>query len=187
MLVAELGADAIGMIFNSKSPRCIQMDQASEITRQMPAFVTRVGVFVDSNASYLITILNEVKLDLLQFHGSESAEFCGSFGLPYIKAVQMDDKIELVDIAREFHTCRAILVDTHHPTLAGGTGEVFDWNRLPEALNKPIILAGGLNPDNVGEAIRAASPYAVDVSSGVEKSKGLKDPEKVKKFIQAIT
>lgn len=186
VLAAELGADATGMIFYPPSVRSIEMGQAAEIGMRLPAFVTRVGVFVDPDVDYIKSILDQVELDLLQFHGSESSEYCTSFGMPYIKAVQMSDKLDLVEIVRHHQHSRAILVDTPHPTLAGGTGESFDWKQLSGSFDKPIILAGGLRAANVGDAIRIVSPYAVDVSSGVERQKGIKDSTKLKQFMRAV-
>ncbi len=187
---AEAGADAIGLVFYPDSPRAVTIQQAREICDALPAFVTSVALFVDAEHFVVQDVLNEVPVDLLQFHGSEDAADCAAFAIPYIKAVRMKDDVDVADMAREYRSARGLLVDAYSATAAGGTGESFDWRRIePEVhteLDTPIILAGGLDPDNVAEAIRQVRPYAIDVSSGVEVARGIKDAAKINAFIEAV-
>jgi phosphoribosylanthranilate isomerase len=183
---ASAGADAIGLVFYAKSPRHVTPQQARSIINALPPFVTTVGLFVDASRAEIEAVLNEVPLDTLQFHGEESPEFCASFSRPYFKAISMRDDIDLHSEAERFASASALLVDTFQAGVPGGTGVSFDWKRLPADLSKPLILAGGLNPDNVAQAIIQARPYAVDVSSGVEAAKGIKDAEKIAAFMRGV-
>lgn len=182
----EAGADAIGLVFYESSPRAVTIEQAIEIVSALPAFVTTVGLFVDANTDQVNEISNKVQLDCLQFHGNETAAYCEQFARAYIKAIRMQPETDLNANASEYVSARALLLDTYVKDTPGGTGQAFDWSLVPEHCDKPIILAGGLTPDNVAEAIKQVRPYAVDVSGGVEKSKGVKDVDKIKQFINAV-
>jgi phosphoribosylanthranilate isomerase len=183
---AEAGADAIGLVFYSQSPRAVSLPQAVEIVDHLPAFVTTVGLFVNAHLDEVTEVLNNVKLDCLQFHGNEDVAYCEQFDRPYIKAVRMADDADVERLADEYSSAKALLLDTYVVDVPGGTGQSFNWERVPQTCSKPIILAGGLTPENVADAILVANPYAVDVSGGVELSKGIKDADKVKKFIEEV-
>ena len=186
LAAAEAGADAIGLVFYAKSPRAVSIQQARDIVAALPAFVTTVGLFVNASRGELNEILGAVALDLLQFHGDETPADCESFHRPYIKAlrVQSDDDIAL--LAAPYASARGILLDTFVSGVPGGTGAAFDWSLVPHDLSQPVILAGGLSADNVQAAIKQVRPYAVDVSGGVEASKGIKDAAKIRAFMQAV-
>lgn len=183
---ARLGADALGMVFYTTSPRAVNIAQAQAIVAALPPFVTTVGLFVDAPAEEVAAILQRVPLGLLQFHGEEAPEYCAGFGRPYIKAVRMRPEVDLATEALRYSAAQGLLLDTYRPDQPGGTGEVFDWGRVPPGLAKPIILAGGLTPENVAEAVRTVRPYAVDVSGGVEQAKGIKNAEKLAAFIRGV-
>ncbi len=183
---ARAGADAIGLVFYEPSPRAVSCEQAVEITGTLPAFVTTVGLFVDADADYVTEVLTRVKLDCLQFHGNEDVAFCEQFDRPYIKAIRMSEEINVENLASEYKSASALLLDAYVADVPGGTGQSFNWERVPEKCSKSIILAGGLTPANVGEAIKLAKPYAVDVSGGVEQAKGIKDAAKIEKFINEV-
>ncbi len=183
---AELGVDAIGLVFYAKSPRAVNTQKAVEIASVLPAFVSTVGLFVNPAPEEVQAALAEVPLDLLQFHGDESPAFCAQFKRPYIKAIRMRDDIDLAAELECYSASCGLLLDTYQPGLPGGTGESFDWQRIPENLASKIILAGGLNAENVAEAIKQVQPYAVDVSGGVEASKGIKDAEKMAAFMGEV-
>lgn len=187
-MVAQAGADAIGLVFYEKSPRHLDIQQAAEICQSLPPFVTSVGLFLNAKENYVREVLAEVKLDLLQFHGTESVEYCRSFERPYIKALGMKDKAasEFRALAAPYTDALGILVDSHETGAAGGTGHTFDWTQVPQDYEKPIILAGGLKPENVARAIQATNVYAVDVSSGVEAHPGIKDAAKIKAFMNEV-
>jgi phosphoribosylanthranilate isomerase len=186
LVAAQFGADAIGLVFYQKSPRSVTIEQAQIIMQALPAFVTTVGLFVNAKASLVYEILAELPLDLLQFHGDELPEYCQQFAKPYIKALRMSPNINLQTAAQDYTKAKALLLDTYVKGVAGGTGKVFDWQQVPANLSKPIILAGGLNPDNVNQAISTLHPYAVDVSGGVESSKGIKNADKIAAFIKGV-
>lgn len=190
LAAAAAGADAIGLVFYPKSPRAVTIAQAQAICAVLPPFVSVVALFVDAEHFTVEDVLRELPIDLLQFHGSEDAADCAAFAIPYIKAIRMQDDVDLTEMAAEYRSGRGLLVDAFSASEAGGTGEVFDWGRVaPEVhagLDTPIILAGGLQPGNVAAAIRAVRPYAVDVSSGVEASKGIKDAGRINAFIRAV-
>lgn len=183
---AEAGADAIGLVFYPKSPRVVSIAQAQAIVRELPVFTIIVGLFVNATTEEINQILAQVPLDRLQFHGEESPTACEQFGKPYIKAFRMRPELEIAELAHRYASASALLVDSYVPGIKGGTGVVFDWERLPKILSKPLILAGGLTPENVGQAIRTVKPYAVDVSGGVESTKGIKDSQKINAFMQEI-
>jgi len=181
---ARLGADAIGLVFYSKSPRAVTPGQAAEIAAALPPFVTTVGLFVDPESVNVEGVLAQLSLDLIQFHGDETPEFCGRFGRPYLKAIRMREGIDLAAEQQRYRDARGRLLDTYQPGIPGGTGEAFKWDRVPQDLAASIVLAGGLGPDNVAAAIQQVRPYAVDVSGGVEASKGIKDVAKMAAFFK---
>ncbi|KAA9132068.1 phosphoribosylanthranilate isomerase [Marinihelvus fidelis] len=180
MVAAEAGADVLGFIF-ARSPRRLEPAQAARLTERVRGGIIRVGLFMDQDADEVQAILDAVELDLLQFHGSEPNAYCRSFGRPFIKAISMraGDPGEL---AAAYPDAQGIVLDSHEPGGAGGTGQTFDWRR-PVRVEQPVWLAGGLNPDNVAEAVQRFSPYAVDVSSGVEDSPGVKNHTLIRTFI----
>ncbi|NOX93300.1 MAG: phosphoribosylanthranilate isomerase [Gammaproteobacteria bacterium] len=183
---AALGADAIGLVFYGPSPRNVDIEQACAVMNILPPFVTSTGLFVNATAGEIQAVLDRVNLDLLQFHGDESPEFCTRFNRPYIKAIRMCEDVDLQVEAGKYAQARGLLLDACHPSLPGGTGESFEWTRVPDDLPIPVILAGGLSADNVGEAIRTVQPCAVDVSGGVEAEKGIKDWGKMADFIAGV-
>jgi len=182
----EHGADAIGLVFYAPSPRNVSIAQAAEIARKIPAFVSVVGLFVNAEPGFIQEVTSQVQLDLLQFHGDETPEECLRYGLPFIKAIRVKSDTNLVQCAKDFSVARALLLDTYTEGVAGGTGHVFDWGLIPVGLEKPVVLAGGLNAQNVAQAVAQVRPYAVDVSGGVEASKGIKDAAKIAAFMQQV-
>lgn len=186
LLAAEAGADAIGLVFYDKSPRAVDVHQARAILAALPPFVTSVGLFVNASRCFIGEVLDAVPLDLLQFHGDETPEQCEGHGRPWFKALRVRPGDDLRAEAARFSGARAILLDAYVPGVPGGTGERFDWKLIPVDLPRPLILAGGLTPDNVAEAISSVRPYGVDVSGGVEASRGIKDAAKVAAFIQRV-
>jgi phosphoribosylanthranilate isomerase len=186
LAAAVFGVDAIGLVFSEASPRCVTAGQARTIAAALPPFIKVVGLFVDASAEHIRELLGQVPIDLLQFHGRETPEECRQFGHPYIKAVRMVPDVDIAAEARRYTQAAGLLLDAYDPQLAGGTGATFDWTRVPQDLGKPVILAGGLTSENVARAIEAVRPYAVDVSSGVEQGKGIKDAAKIAAFIRAV-
>lgn len=186
LAAAEAGADAIGFVFYAKSPRAVNVRQARAIIAELPPFVTTVGLFVNATRCELNEILEVVPLDLLQFHGDETPQDCEGYHRPWIKALRVRPGDDLEAACQLYAGARGILLDTYVPGVPGGTGEAFDWSLVPARLGKPIILAGGLSADNVGQAIARVKPYAVDVSGGVEQAKGIKDAAKIEAFMQAV-
>ncbi len=184
--VAECGADAIGLVFYQPSPRNVTIAQAREVVRALPPFITVVGLFVNATDDEIRDVLDAVPLGLLQFHGDEPVRVCGGYDLPYIKALRMAPGLDVAATVACYQDAQGILLDTYQPGVAGGTGEIFDWEAVPDGLKKPIILAGGLTPQNVGEAVTQVRPYAVDVSGGVEAAKGIKDINKISAFVAAV-
>lgn len=183
---ARLGVDAIGLVFYPSSPRGVNIAQAQAIVQALPPFVTVVGLFVDANEIEVSQVLDHVALDILQFHGNETPEYCAAFGRPYLKAIRMREDVDLLQEAERYRQAEALLLDAYHPDMAGGTGERFEWSRIPPSLAPSIVLAGGLDTDNVAQAILQVQPYAVDVSGGVEASKGRKDFQKMAAFVAAV-
>lgn len=179
----DAGADALGFVFYEKSPRHLTIDAAAALVREVPPFVQAVGLFVDAEPAFIEAVLRAVPLDLLQFHGNETPADCARVGRPYIKAVRVNRDTDLLKCAADFEAARGLLLDAFVPGVPGGTGERFDWSLIPPDLPKPVILSGGLTPDNVAEAVECVRPWAVDVSSGVEVSKGIKDAHKIAQFI----
>ena len=186
LAAAEAGADAIGFVFYAKSPRAVDVRQARAIIAELPPFVTTVGLFVNASRCELNEILEVVALDLLQFHGDETPQDCEGYHRPWIKALRVRPGDDLEAACQLYAGSRGILLDTYVAGVPGGTGEAFDWSLVPAHLSKPIILAGGLSADNVGQAIAQVRPYAVDVSGGVEQAKGIKDAAKIEAFMQAV-
>jgi len=182
----EAGADAIGFILYEKSPRYVTIAQAAEISKLLPPFIMRVGVFVNAPPDFVLRAISEIGLTMLQFHGDEPPEFCTQFGLMTMKAFRMKDATVLAEIVK--YKTDAYLLDAYTPGVHGGTGHTFNWNLALEAqkLGKPIFISGGLTPDNVADAIRKIHPFGVDVSSGVESSPGKKDHAEVKAFIKVV-
>ena len=186
LAAVEAGADAIGLVFYSKSPRAVTAVQAREIIAALPPFVTTVGLFVNASRCELNEILEVVPLDLLQFHGDETPVECAGYHRPWIKALRVRPGDDLEAACQLYGGAQGILLDTFVAGVPGGTGEAFDWSLVPARLSKPIILAGGLSAANVGEAITRVRPYAVDVSGGVEASKGIKDHQRIEAFMAAV-
>lgn len=180
------GADAVGLVFHPESPRYIHPEAAADIVSRLPAFVCAVGLFLDPDADAVSRVLDRVPLDLLQFHGREPPTLCRAFGRRYIKAVAMAGSVDPLTYAGEFPDAAGIVLDSHAPGEQGGTGATFDWNTIPVRLGGPIILAGGLGPGNVGEAVSRFRPYGVDVSSGVERAPGIKDAQRMTAFIREV-
>lgn len=186
LAAVEAGADAIGFVFYVKSPRAVTAEQARAIIAALPPFVTTVGLFVDMPRAELNALLQQVPLDLLQFHGDESSADCEGYSRPYIKALRVQAGDDVGSMIARYPAASGILLDTFVAGVPGGTGEAFDWSLVPKQAAKPIILAGGLTPENVRAAIEQVQPYAVDVSGGVEQSKGIKSAEKVRAFIAQV-
>ena len=180
------GADALGFVFYPPSPRAITADKASEIIKQLPPFVTVVALFVNEAPEAIEQILSQVRIDLLQFHGDETPDECQRFHKPYMKAVRMREGIDLHAMRDSYADAGALLLDSYRKGVPGGTGERFEWDRIPEELAGDIVLAGGLGPENIEQAILEVQPYAVDVSGGVEKAKGIKDAEKIAAFMRGV-
>lgn len=181
----QLGADALGFVFYPPSPRYVAPERAAQLVRLLPPFLTRVGLFVNAAPEAVRAVLAQVPLDLLQFHGDEDESYCASFGLPYLKAARVRPGMDLLEYAVRFPTARAILCDAFVEGFGGG-GQTFDWSLIPAALPVPLVLSGGLTPENVGAALKAVRPAAVDVSSGVELAKGIKDHAKLADFIAEV-
>lgn len=192
LAAARSGADAIGLVFYEKSPRHVGIVQAAQLAAALPPFVTTVGLFVNADAAFVREVLQHVPLDLLQFHGDETPGYCAQFGKPYLKAIRVKAGVDLLQCASDFCGARGLLLDAYVEGVPGGTGAVFDWALIPERLPLPVILSGGLDAENVAAAIEQVRPYAVDVSSGVEASKGIntlkgiKDTAKVAAFINEV-
>jgi len=192
LAVAHSGADAIGLVFYERSPRHVTVQQAAQLAAALPPFVTTVGLFVNASAEAVREVLRHVALDMLQFHGDESPEYCAQFAKPYLKAIRVKAGVDLLQCASDFRGARGLLLDAHVEGIPGGTGATFDWTLIPEKLPLPVILSGGLDAGNVAAAIKQVRPYAVDVSSGVEAAKGIntlkgiKDAVKIAAFIKEV-
>ena len=181
---AQAGADAIGLVFYDRSPRYVEVDRAAEICAALPPFISVVGLFVNAPREQVESLVSRLPVDLLQFHGAEAADQCEGFGRPYIKAIGMKEDIDVAGVMQAHPQASGFLFDTWQPDNHGGGGVTFDWARLPGIGDRPAILAGGLTPDNVEQAVRQTRPWAVDVSSGVEQDKGVKSAEKIEAFIR---
>lgn len=186
VMAAELGADAIGLVFYPPSARFVDMETAQRIIAALPPFVMVVGLFVNAEPPAVRTVLESVRIDLLQFHGDEEPETCAAFGRPWLKAVPMGAGADVRDYEQRFASAAGLLLDSHGGQHTGGTGQCFDWAHIPAERHKPLILAGGLHPGNVAEAIRRVHPWAVDVSSGVESAKGIKDAQLMRAFLRGV-
>lgn len=186
LAAAHAGADAIGLVFYSKSPRAVSVQQAREIIAALPPFVTTVGLFVNASRCEINEILDAVALDALQFHGDETPAQCEGFHRPWFKALRVGGDEDVAGQVARYVNASGILLDTFVAGVPGGTGERFDWSLIPSGLTKPLILAGGLTAENVQQAIVEVRPYAVDVSGGVEASKGIKDAAKVQAFVERV-
>ena len=185
LVVAQAGVDAIGLVFYAKSPRAVNAAQAQEIVAVLPPFVSTVGLFVNATQDEINAVLAMVPLDVLQFHGDETPEFCERFSRPYFRALRMQPGVDIAQLAAQYSSAQGILLAAWVPGVPGGTGERFDWAQIP-SLAKPLILAGGLNAHNVTQAMDEVQPWAVDVSGGVEASHGIKDADKVRQFLYAV-
>ena len=186
LVAARCGADAVGLVFYKQSPRYVTTKQAKQVVDALPPFVTVVGLFVNSEVELIREIMASVPLDMLQFHGDESPEFCGQFAHPYLKAIRVKAGVDLLQCASDFDSAKGLLLDAHVDGIHGGTGTAFDWTLIPSELPLPLILSGGLALGNISAAIKQVKPYAVDVSSGVEASKGIKDATKIEAFINEV-
>ncbi len=191
LTVANGGADALGLVFYEKSPRHVNLEHAAKLARDVPPFVTVVGLFVNPSTEYVREVLSKVSLDVLQFHGEETPEFCVQFGRPYLKAIRVKAGVDLLQCASRYASAQGLLLDAFVEGTHGGTGESFDWSIIPHDLPLPVILSGGLHAGNVAAAIKQVRPYAVDVSSGVEatgveSAKGIKDAAKVAAFVNEV-
>jgi phosphoribosylanthranilate isomerase len=186
LAAAYAGAHAIGLVFHPASPRFVDLARAREVIERLPPFVTVVGLFVDPEPQAVLGVLRELSLHLLQFHGDEPPELCASFGLPYLKACRVAPGADLLQYAALHVRAKGLLLDAFIDGTHGGTGRSFDWSLIPRDLPLPVVLAGGLTPANVGAAVRAVRPWAVDVSSGVEREKGVKDAAKIAAFIRGV-
>lgn len=186
ILACDSGADAIGLVFYPPSPRFVSNKQAADVVSALPPFITSVALFVNAQRQEIEQVLDEVAIDLIQFHGDETEEFCASFKRPYIKAVRMKEGLDLYKVQNDYASARGLLLDTYKKGVPGGTGEAFNWDKVPHDLSLPVILAGGLVPENIAQAIKQVKPYAVDVSGGVEASKGKKDRQKIIRFMEGV-
>ena len=180
------GADAIGLVFYAPSPRAVTIAQAQQIVAALSPFISVVGLFVNAKQTEIESVLSKVRLDILQFHGEESASDCQQINMPYYKAIRVKADTNLLQYEAEFKSAKALLLDTYSEAAVGGTGQVFDWNLIPNNLTTPVILAGGLTAENVMQAIQQVRPYAVDVSGGVEATKGIKDVVKIAAFMRGV-
>ena len=187
LAAAGAGADALGFVFYPPSPRNVEVERAAEITAALPPFVTTVALFVNADAGTIAEVVREARIDLLQFHGNECPDYCAQHGRPWIKAVRMKEGVDPEAEARRYAGAQALLLDAYRPGVPGGTGEAFDWDRIPSSLAPRIVLAGGLTPENVAEAVRRVRPWAVDVSGGVEAAPGVKDADKIERFLRGVT
>ena len=192
LCAAHAGADAIGLIFYDASPRAVTIEQAMSISKVLPPFVSTIALFVNALPNEVDKVISRLRPSLLQFHGDEDANYCGQFGIPFLKAVRVGVGMttgDLLEYADQFHAARALLLDTFSNTVYGGSGESFDWNVIPDVMRGHVVLSGGLRPTNVADSIRAIRPWGVDVSSGVEVNegaKGVKDHARIKKFIEEV-
>lgn len=182
---AACGADAIGLVFYERSPRAVTLERAVALVRELPPFVTPVGLFVNAAPETVEAACAAIPGLLLQFHGDETAADCDRFGRPYLRAARMAPDFDLLDFAASFHRATALLLDAHVEGY-GGAGKVFDWSLIPSGVPRPLVLSGGLNPANVTDGVLKLRPWAVDVSSGVEAGKGLKDPALMRQFCDAV-
>ena len=186
LAAARAGAHAIGLVFYPGSPRYITPVKAAEIIQALPPFITTVGLFVNAPADEVRSVVRQAPVELLQFQGDETSDFCRQFGRPYIKAVRVQPGVDLLQYARDYHDAKALLLDAYVEGLHGGSGVAFDWGLVPRGLPLPVIVSGGLTAENVMDAVRRVRPSAVDVSSGVESAKGVKDAARISAFIKGV-
>jgi len=183
---AYAGVDAIGLVFYPPSPRHVSIEMAQKIITALPAFTHVVALFVDATETEIRNVIEQVSINLLQFHGNESPEACKLYNMPYMKAIRMQKNTDIEALSKSYHDASALLLDAYHPQTKGGTGEKFDWELIPKDCSLPIVLAGGLDKNNAADAIRNVHPYALDISSGVESAKGIKDNNKVSEFLTEV-
>lgn len=186
MAAVEAGADALGFVFYEPSPRFVDINRAKLICGEIAPFINTVALFLNANSSYVEEVLAKVRIDIIQFHGDEDEAYCRSFNRPYLKALRVKETTDLTQLAETYASASGLLLDAFDSSQYGGTGKTFDWDLLPKTSALPLILAGGLNPSNVCDAIKKTSVYAVDVSSGVEKTKGVKDHQLIQQFMQEV-
>jgi phosphoribosylanthranilate isomerase len=186
LAAARCGAHAIGMVFHRPSPRYVSPSQAAAIVAALPPFVSAVGLFVDTGSDEVRATIAQVKCHLVQFHGAETPDFCAQFGLPYVRAVRVKPGVDLLQYAHAYRDAKGLLLDAYVDGAYGGTGTSFDWSLIPRTMPLPLILSGGLNPQNVARAVRAVRPWAVDVSSGVEAAPGIKDAVRIAAFMSGV-
>ncbi len=186
LAAAEAGVDAIGLVFYPPSPRYVEPAQAAAIAACLPPFVTTVGLLVNADSETIAEVVGQVGIDMIQFHGNECPDYCASHQRPWIRALRMKDDLDLSREAQRFTAARGLLLDAYRPGVPGGTGKTFDWARIPADMRSRLVLAGGLNPDNVGQAVAQVRPWAVDVSGGVESAPGIKDKQLVARFVEAV-
>lgn len=179
------GVDAVGFVFYPPSPRALSVEVATDLVRRVPPFVTRVGLFVNAEPASVRQTMAAVPIDLLQFHGEEDAQYCEQFGLPYLKAARVRPELDLLEFARAYPSAQGLLLDAWVEAY-GGVGQSFDWSLIPQNLPLPMVLSGGLHAGNVAEAVAKIHPWAVDVSSGVESAKGIKDADMIAAFVAAV-
>ncbi len=182
---AKSGADAIGLVFYPPSPRAVSIAQAKQVVDGLAPFVSVVALFVDPAPELVFDCLDALAIDIIQFHGDEPASFCEQFGKPYVKAIRMKPGTDLIALAQQYASAKALLLDAYQPGVPGGTGQSFDWSMIAD-VGMPLILAGGLNADNVQQAIQQVRPFAVDVSGGVESEKGIKSHDKISAFMREV-
>ena len=186
LAAAHCGANAVGFVFYAKSPRAVTPARAAALMCVLPPFVTSVALFVDADVAAVKHTMAMARADLLQFHGDESPAYCRQFGVPYLKALRVRPGVDLLQYARDYHDAKALLLDAYVEGTPGGTGATFDWALIPKNLPLPVVLSGGLTPENVTVAIKAVRPWAVDVSSGVESARGIKDAAKIAAFVTGV-
>lgn len=186
LAAARVGVDAVGFVFYPGSPRYVASERARDIAATLPPFISTVGLFVDAEAATIAVTLRAIRLDYLQFHGAESPEFCAQFDVPFLKAVRVKPGMDLLQYAITFSAAKALLLDAFVAGMHGGTGRGFDWQLIPLNMPIPVILSGGLAPGNIAKAVRTVRPWAVDVSSGVEAEKGIKDANKIEQFMRGV-
>lgn len=186
LAAAHCGANAVGFVFYAKSPRAVTPARAAALMRVLPPFVTSVALFVDADVAAVKHTIAIARADLLQFHGDESPAYCRQFGVPYLKALRVRPGVDLLQYARDYHDAKALLLDAYVEGTPGGTGATFDWALIPKNLPLPVVLSGGLTPENVTAAIEAVRPWAVDVSSGVESARRIKDAAKIAAFVTGV-
>jgi phosphoribosylanthranilate isomerase len=182
----QCGVDSIGLVFHKSSPRYIEPEAALEIRQKVPAFVTVTALFLNEDEGWVQQVIQQVRPDCLQFHGDETADYCETLNHPYIKAIPMGGELNAVEYAAPYRSAQGFLMDSNAAGRQGGSGDTFDWSKIPSTFQYPLILAGGLNPQNVAQAITQVDPWAVDVSSGVEQSKGVKDAQLIRQFCEEV-